>query len=596
MKLKKLILSGFKSFADRTAFEFDDGVSCVVGPNGCGKSNIVDAVKWVLGERSAKSLRGSEMMDVIFNGSSGRRASGLAEVTLVFDNADGLLTPGGDDGEPADEVSVGRRLYRSGQSEYLINKSPARLKDIREMFLDTGVGVDAYSVIEQGRVEAFLQSSHEERRSIFDEAAGISKYKARRKEAERRLERVQQNLLRVNDILGEVDKRLRSIKHQAGRARSHQAYSERLAELRSLYLLAQYHMLQQQRRQVQRKLDADNDALGGIQGMIARLEAARSSTQVEVDDLRRTQQDLEGRIASIAASITSAEERAEMLAGRVKELGEEIVTQSSRCEELEAKTARCDEDIAERQEQLQRIEDEAGDRAEQHQAACEQHTEGERKLAELRARLEDEKAGTIDLLRRTAQLHNEINASSIRQENLHGRKQRLAGRRDEIADELRRTEQDKAGAEDKLAEAESVLADAEQRLEQTRRRAEHLGHSEQELVSRLSSRREQRSAVDSRIGALSEMLAKLEGIGAGARRVLQAREAGKLGAIRGMLGQFLDTDVEHAPIVEAALAGADQVLLTDRFADLAACRDELADVLEGTGAVEVLCLDRVGPV
>ena len=163
MKLKKLILAGFKSFADRTELEFHDGISVVVGPNGCGKSNIVDAIKWVLGEQSAKSLRGSEMMDVIFNGSAGRKASGCAEVTLVFENEPGDATVealGGAPEAPASRVvTIGRRLFRDGRSEYLINKIPARLKDIREMFMDTGVGTNAYSFIEQGRVESFLQAS-----------------------------------------------------------------------------------------------------------------------------------------------------------------------------------------------------------------------------------------------------------------------------------------------------------------------------------------------------------------------------------------------------------------------------------------------------
>src|SRR3954470_19138374 len=240
MRLKKLILHGFKSFADRTEFVFDSPITGIVGPNGCGKSNVVDGFKWVLGEQSAKSLRGEAMLDVIFNGSGNRKPAGMAEVVLVFDN------PKRDGGTrllnlDTDEVSVGRRLFRDGTSEYQLNTNSSRLKDIRELFLDTGVGVDAYSVIEQGRVAALLEANPEERRIIFEEAAGISKFKARKKEAQRKLERVDQNLVRVNDIVEEVEKRLRGVKIQAGRARTYQEHSQRLSELRLTYALHDYH-------------------------------------------------------------------------------------------------------------------------------------------------------------------------------------------------------------------------------------------------------------------------------------------------------------------------------------------------------------------
>src|SRR5438105_11361051 len=252
MRLKKLILQGFKSFADRTDFVFDSPITGIVGPNGCGKSNVVDGFKWVLGEQSAKSLRGDAMMDVIFNGSGSRKPGGMAEVVLVFDN------PKRDDGTrtlnlDVDEVSVGRRLFRDGTSEYQLNSAPSRLKDVRELFLDTGVGVDAYSVIEQGRVAALLEANPEERRLIFEEAAGISKFKQRRKEAQRKLEKVDQNLLRVNDIVEEVDKRLRSVKIQAGRARSYQEYSQRLNELRLTFALPEYHTHRGQLAELEQK-------------------------------------------------------------------------------------------------------------------------------------------------------------------------------------------------------------------------------------------------------------------------------------------------------------------------------------------------------
>src|SRR5436853_5242905 len=236
MRLKKLILHGFKSFADRTEFVFNAPITGIVGPNGCGKSNVVDGFKWVLGEQSAKSLRGEAMLDVIFNGSSARKPANFAEVTLVFED------PQRGDGTrqlnlEAEEVAVGRRLFRDGTSEYQLNNQSSRLKDVRELFLDTGVGVDAYSVIEQGRVAALLEANPAERRLIFEEAAGISKFKQKKKEAQRKLERVDQNLLRVTDIVEEVEKRLRSVKVQAGKARNYQEHSQKLRELRLTYAL-----------------------------------------------------------------------------------------------------------------------------------------------------------------------------------------------------------------------------------------------------------------------------------------------------------------------------------------------------------------------
>ena len=267
MRLKKLIVQGFKSFADRTEFLFDAPIVGIVGPNGCGKSNVVDAFKWVLGEQSAKSLRGDAMMDVIFNGSGGRKPSGMAEVTLVFENP---LRPDNTRmlNIDADEVSVGRRLFRDGSSEYQLNTQGSRLKDIRELFLDTGIGVDAYSVIEQGRVAALLEANPEERRLIFEEAAGISKFKQRKKESQRKLEKVDQNLLRVNDIVAEVEKRLRSVKIQAGRARTYQEYSQRLTELRLTYALQEYHTFRSQLTELEsRNQDAQfrlDDATGNL--------------------------------------------------------------------------------------------------------------------------------------------------------------------------------------------------------------------------------------------------------------------------------------------------------------------------------------------
>src|SRR2546423_2861047 len=232
MKIRRLEISGFKSFADRGVFSFDDGITGVVGPNGCGKSNVVDAVRWAMGEQSANHLGGRAMEDVIFSGSESRPATGMAEVSLTFQN-DGRLVPPQYAG--FGEIAVPRRLFRNGDSEYEINRAACRLLDITELFLGTGVGTRAYSIIEQGRIGLIVSAKPEDRRAIIEEAAGVTKYKARRKQAERKLEATEQNLLRLSDVVGEVGKRLQSLERQAKKA---EKYRELRGELRQLELLA----------------------------------------------------------------------------------------------------------------------------------------------------------------------------------------------------------------------------------------------------------------------------------------------------------------------------------------------------------------------
>src|SRR5512145_2724303 len=201
MKIKRLEISGFKSFVDKVAFDFPEGVTAVVGPNGCGKSNVVDAIRWVMGEQSAKNLRGRAMEDVIFGGSESRKPLGMAEVSLIFSTQDGRV--------PAkylnySEIQVTRRLYRDGESDYFLNKTPCRLMDITELFMDTGVGARAYSIIEQGKIGMILHSKPEERRFLIEEAAGVTKFKAKKQVALKKIETTRQNLVRLSDIIGEL--------------------------------------------------------------------------------------------------------------------------------------------------------------------------------------------------------------------------------------------------------------------------------------------------------------------------------------------------------------------------------------------------------
>ena len=244
MYLKNLTLFGFKSFADKTALNFQPGVTAIVGPNGCGKSNVSDAIRWVLGEQSAKALRGGEMADVIFNGTDGRKPMGMGEVSLTLGDVDGENLRAAGVEVAYDEVTLTRRIFRDGDSEYFLNRTPCRLKDIQQLFMGTGIGRTSYSILAQGHITQILSSKPEDRRMIFEEAAGITKFKSQKKESLRKLEYTEQNLLRVADLIREVKRQIGSLQRQAGKARRYKQISPELQHLDTQLARHQFDVLQ----------------------------------------------------------------------------------------------------------------------------------------------------------------------------------------------------------------------------------------------------------------------------------------------------------------------------------------------------------------
>src|SRR5687768_2396547 len=409
MRLKKLILHGFKSFADRTEFVFDSPITGIVGPNGCGKSNVVDAFKWVLGEQSAKSLRGDAMMDVIFNGSSVRKPAGMAEVVLVFDNPlreDGTRMLNVD----TDEVSVGRRLFRDATSEYQVNNASARLKDIRELFLDTGVGVDAYSVIEQGRVAALLEANPAERRVIFEEAAGISKFKAKKKEAQRKLERVDQNLVRVNDIVEEVERRLRSVKLQAGKARSYQEYTTKLRELRLNYSLQEYHTYFAELSQLEARQQEAAAQLDEIAQELAKAQNELATNRHEFDELSQNKQRTQHTLIQAKADVHSAQQRQQFAAQQLEQIADQLKQFELDKAGIESKSAEVETSLADESESLQKFTAELEEHRQLIAQRQEQFREGQHQLNQAVSQIEQNKNAILDLMRRLAQTNSRLGA------------------------------------------------------------------------------------------------------------------------------------------------------------------------------------------
>ncbi|MGB2862983.1 MAG: chromosome segregation protein SMC [Sedimentisphaerales bacterium] len=592
MRLEKVILNGFKSFADKTEFVFDSPITAIVGPNGCGKSNIVDAVKWVLGEQSVKSLRSGQMADVIFGGSSSRKPLGAAEVSLVMSNSDGV----GARQLPieADEVQVTRKIYKSGESEYRINNKICRLKDVRELFMDTGVSAKAYSILEQGQVEYLVSASKTDRRFIFEEAAGISKYKAHKKEALRKLERTEQNLLRLADILGEVGKRLRSVKLQAGKARNYLQCTQRLKELQVNYSLVEYAKHRTQINQKQEALSRVTERFETLLAEVAKEDTLLSRLGEEIIETEHKLSSTGNSLVSVQSKIEQKLQRIDFLRARVTELEERKQSASEKIEKLreqmsifeensaryKAESAGCEKMLEEKSRDVEEV------------AAAIQKVNAE--CTSLEAQLEDEKSGIIDIVRRTAQLHNEVQSISVYRNNLSSQKDRLAGRAQIARAELEELLTEKAQHSARLGDIEKVLSDLNISLESKRKNSEEIEESLAGDNKRLAHSKEARSALNSELAILTDMEKRCEGLKPGVKSILQSRsvENNRFDYVEGMLADIIEAGVEYANAVEAVLEGQTDSLVINNTSRMLADSEQIQAL---DGRVNFICLDKTEP-
>ncbi|MEM9914690.1 MAG: chromosome segregation protein SMC [Planctomycetota bacterium] len=607
MRLAKLTLAGFKSFADKTEIPFDEPVVGIVGPNGCGKSNVVDAIKWVLGDQSPKSLRGGAMMDVIFNGSAKRKPAGMASVTLTFDNpvleeAACGLAPDDDSAKPpapkralpleTDQVAVTRQLYRDGTSEYLVNNQRARLRDIKELFMDTGIGTDAYSIIEQGKVARMLEANAAERRQIFEEAAGVSRFKARKKEALRKLERTEQNLALVRQRLEDTEKRLRSVKMQAARARSFQEHSARLRELQLTFSLAEYHQLTKQLGEVQEQLEQAEADRVAAQRELAKHESAVSDAETEHAAVAQRSQQLQQARVQQESAKEQAEQQHRFAESTLADVKKQIERDQSRLDELDARQTQLGEEATQHAEAVEELTAAQSDAKLRLEAAQAESRELQHTLNEKRARLEDEKNGLTDLLRRVAKLHNEITSIDAFEQSLVGTREKLDQRTGQIAEQLENLLTQRDAAEGQLAESVSLIDAEKTKLEEQKELVGKFGEQQKNLAARLAESREQRADLDSRRRLLQEMEDNLEGIADPVKAVLSQAACGlaeddqdaadpRFDMVRGLVAELIDCDVQHAAIVEAALGEHQQALVVDRLA-------ELCDPASGQAAIDAL--------
>ncbi len=583
MYLSKLEIQGFKSFAQRVTLNFDSGISAIVGPNGCGKTNIVDAIRWVLGEQRYSALRSEKMEDVIFNGTKSRKPLGMAEASLVIENTKGIL--------PSEytQVTIGRRIYRSGDSEYLLNKVPCRLKDIIDLFMDTGMGADAYSVIELKMVETILSDRTDERRRLFEEAAGVTKYKHRRKAAYRKLESVQTDLLRVNDLVAEVQKAVNTLERQARRA-------EQFNEVKDRLRMLEIDLLEREYAQVTSRLEP-------LQARQLSLRTQGSTADGDLESAESSLGVLRSALLSSEKQLAEAQRDASMHREKVHRVEEKNLVAGERTNALQELIQRLDQEESDRQQERLRQETlrEASQvrlqdlRTQEQQLRADQtlrqseFEDTERRLAEKKSEVKSLNDSMILLVHRIAERQSEQDLGQGRIDTIQASLGEVEEESRSYTTELQRLAETIAALTEEDRQRRRSFAEAEVRYYDTEKRKQELrGHAESLLQEQTGIRSEIERA-SARIDFLKSLMESREGYAEGVRFLSMSDRWHPTRKLT--VADALHADEQYRIAIEAALGEAGGLMIVDRAADA-----ELGVILlqeEQKGKATFVCLDRL---
>ncbi len=555
MYLKSIEIQGFKSFANKIVFEFHNGITGIVGPNGSGKSNVADAVRWVLGEQRVKQLRGGSMQDVIFAGTQMRKAQGFAYVAITLDNQDHQLAI------DYDQVTVSRRLYRSGESEYMINGSACRLKDVNELFYDTGIGKEGYSIIGQGQIDKILSGKPEDRRELFDEAAGIVKFKRRKGIAQKKLEDEKQNLVRVKDILSELEKQVGPLSRQAETARRYLQLKE---ELKRYDVNA---FLMESLRTKEQLLE-----FSGREGIVSGdLEEAKGAA----DRIREDYDRLSAEIGQLEEKLTKSREllnqenlKKGSLEGQINVLNEQINTEKMNVEHLKNRMAAIGEEMGRRQEKLLEYGGEAKSLSVKTDEISESQRRAEDALKEadfliqsIEQRIEEGKSQIIDTL-------NERASVTARRQRYETMLEQVNVRRSEISQKLLKIKSDESVQEEQLKKEQEKSLALKKRLEailkEQGEQEKGIEQAEAEIrrISRnLNEKHQAYQSAYSRLESLKNIAERYEGYGNSIRRVMDVKD--RIRGIHGVVADLITTEKEYETAIETALGGSIQNVVTD---------------------------------